>query len=222
MILNDLAVKYGTDKRENRHNYVAVYESLFEEFRQDAFNFLEIGVCRGASHKMWRDWFPNATIYGIDNRKYGVFGKLERLVIDQVDQGDRQQLIEYAKKGPWRAIIDDGSHKTLHQNLSFEILWDQVEPGGHYIVEDTHTSYSSYVLEKSEKNIWVNGGETLMQRMLRLTDEVCSTPYHQKAYHKYFVKNEREHLSKHQQEVEYVQFRLGLVIIKKRGGKNSR
>lgn len=219
MSLNDLAIKYNTDKQERKHNYVAVYEPLFEEFRQDTFNFLEIGIYRGASHRMWRDWFPNATIYGIDTRKYGEFHLQGRMVIDQVDQGDQQQLIKYAKKGPWRVIIDDGSHVVSHQKQSFNILWDRVEPGGYYIVEDTHTSYAAYTSDGMNK--WIDSDETLVQRMFRLTDEVCSTPYHQKAYRSYFVKNEKDHLTKYQQEVESIEFRLGLVIIKKRG-KNSR
>ncbi len=224
MSLDDMAKQYDTDKASHKHNYVAVYEPLFEEFRQDTFNFLEIGILKGSSHKMWRDWFPNAIIYGIDIRRCGedsAFRKLERIVVDQVDQGDEQQLTEYAKKGPWRVIIDDGSHIVSHQKLSFEILWDQVEPGGYYIVEDTHTSYPDYRHGKMETR-YLDSDETLVQRMLKLTDEVCSTTYWSKAYVHYFVKNERENLTKYQQEVESIEFRLGLVIIKKRGGENSR
>ena len=156
---------------------------------------------------MWRDWFPNATVYGVDISAKIVnrFRYEERMVVEKVDQSDRQQLIEYSKKGPWRIIIDDGSHVTSHQNKTFEILWDQVEPGGYYVVEDTHTSYASFTLDKSARthdavNIWMDSKETLMQRMLRLTDEVC----------------ERSVSSKYHREVEYVRFSLGLVIIKKR------
>jgi hypothetical protein len=215
--LNDLAVEYSTDKQKGHHNYVTVYEPLFEGFRQDTFNFLEIGILRGASHKMWRDWFPNATIYAIDITKYGedsAFRKLERMVVDTVDQGDRQQLIEYAKKGPWKVIIDDGSHIVSHQKLSFEILWDQVEPGGYYIIEDTHTSYRG-------GSHFMDSDETLVQRMLRLADEVCDTPYGGKTRRTYSVENVKN-MSKYQAEVESIEFRLSLIIVKKRGGENSR
>ncbi len=220
MSLNDLAVKYNTDKRKGRHDYVTVYEPLFEELklRQDTFHFLEIGVHKGASHRMWKDWFPNATIYGIDITHYGedsAFRQEDRIVVDQVDQSDREQLIEYAKKGPWRVIVDDGSHVVSHQKLSFEVLWDQVEPGGYYIVEDTHSSYDGHA------DRFIDSDETLVQRMLRLTDEVCGTDYGGRLHRTQSAKN-RPNLTKYQAEVESIEFRLGLVIIKKRGGENSR
>ncbi len=205
MRLKELAFKYGTDKRESKHNYVAVYEPLFEGFRGDTFNFLEIGIFRGASHKMWRDYFPNATIYGVDNAPDTItrFQGYERMVIDYLHTGHRDQLTEYAKKGPWRIIIDDGGHITSHQNQTFEILWSQVEPGGYYVVEDTQTSYASFVHQKSDRtftgyNTWIDSDETLMQRMFRLVDEVC------------------EPASNTYQDVESVTFHTGLAIIKKR------
>jgi hypothetical protein len=230
MSLNDLAELYGTDKQTNGHDYVTVYESLFGKFREDTFNFLEIGICRGKSHKMWRDYFPNATIYGIDCREYGedsAFRALDRIVVDQVDQGDRAQLTEYAKKGPWKIIIDDGSHIATHQKQTFEILWDQVEPGGHYVIEDTHTSYSTYKMKPTSrrpdgKNRWIDSDETLIDRMLKITDEVCSTPYNLQALRDYFVEGETDKLTEYQRTIESIEFRLGMVIIKKRGGENSR
>ena len=205
MSLNDLARKHKTDKREQDHNYVAVYEPLFEGYRQDTFNFLEIGVCRGASHKMWREWFPNATIYGVDNAPKTIkrFQGEERMDIEYLHQGHDDQLIEYAKKGPWRVIIDDGSHITSHQIRTFEILWGQVEPGGYYVVEDTHTSYESFTIGWSPRthddcNIWIDTDMTLMQWMYGLVDAVC------------------EPASREYPEVESVSFHPGLAVIKKR------
>lgn len=218
--LNELAVRYKTDKRAGDHNYVAVYEPLFEEFRHDTFNFLEIGIYKCASLRMWRDWFPSATIYGIDKEESIVKGwkDEERMVLDRVNQGDPSELIEYAKKGPWRIIIDDGSHYSRHQKLSFDILWDRVEPGGYYIIEDTFSSYAASLRRPYEylKNC---NNESLMQRMLRLTDEVCGTKYDLDAWDGYTIKTDNKLLSKHQKEIEYMKFHLSLLIIKKRGGE---
>lgn len=229
MSLNDLAVKYKTDKQIGGHGYVIVYESLFGGFREDTFNFLEIGICRGASHKMWREWFPNATIYGVDNNPKTIdrFKNEERMVIDYLHQGHTDQLIEYTKKGPWRIIIDDGSHMASHQKQTFETLWAQVEPGGYYVIEDTHTSYTTYALKKSARtpeggNKWIDSDETLMDLMLKITDEVCSTPYNAKAIRSYFVKGNTDALTPYQRTIESIEFRVGMVIIKKRGGVNSR
>ncbi len=200
--MNALALHHGTDKSSIGHNYVAIYEPLFTPFRYESINFLEIGIHYCHSLKMWRDWFPNATIHGVDIRQKWVntYKGEERMVLERVDQGDVQALTEYAKKGPWRVIVDDGSHMCSHQKQTFDVLWDQVEPGGFYVIEDTHTSY------------WQGDcDETLVQRMLRLVDEVAGTPYDSSGI------KEDEGLTKHQREVESIQFRVGLIIIKKRG-----
>ncbi len=206
--LDDLALQHGTDKASYGHNYVAIYDPLFTPFRDEAINFLEIGIRFCKSLKMWRDWFPNATIYGVDIRQKWVnkYQSEERMVLECVDQSDAQQLTEYAKKGPWKVIVDDGSHHSQDQILTFGILWDQVEPGGYYIIEDVHTSY--YHNQR---------GATFVNRMLRLTKEVSGAPYERGEYNNLLVRKNNEALTPHQRDVEYIQFRMGLIIIKKRG-----
>lgn len=217
--LDAVALTRGTDKASDGHNYTAIYDPLFTPFRQDTFNFLEIGIYHGDSIRMWRDWFPNATIYCIDIRKKWINMLIlskqgcERIVWDKVDQSDEQQLTEYAKKGPWRVVVDDGSHVSSHQKLTFDILWDQVEPGGYYIIEDTHTSY----FEEVWRTIFIDCDETLAQRMLRLADEVSGASYTRGEYNNLLIRKNNEALTSHQRDVEYIQFRMGLIIIKKRG-----
>lgn len=216
--LNDIATQHGTDKNSSRHNYVAIYNHLFTPFRQEPIKLLEIGIYHGNSIRMWRDWFSNATIYCIDIKQKWINQLIcskegtKRIVFDKVDQGDAQQLTEYAKKGPWRVIVDDGSHLSSHQKLTFDILWDQVEPGGYYIIEDTHTSY-----EIRFKTRFIDCDETLIQRMIRLADEISGAPYVKNEYNNLHVRKNNDALTKYQKEVEYIQFRMGLVIIKKRG-----
>ncbi len=66
-----------------------------------------------------------------------------RTQVDLVDQSDSNALIAYAKaNGPFDIIIDDGSHMSSHQILSFETLWPYISPGGFYVVEDVETSYT--------------------------------------------------------------------------------
>ncbi len=44
--------------------------------------------------------------------------------------------------GPFDIILDDGSHKTYHQLVSFTSLFlDALKDGGCYMVEDTRTNY---------------------------------------------------------------------------------
>jgi len=64
--LDLLALKYGTDKASDFHNYTEFYDKYFNLDRGNIKNVLEIGVFRGNSLRMWKDYFFNAIIYGID------------------------------------------------------------------------------------------------------------------------------------------------------------
>ena len=68
-----LAEIYDKHKAENkcsdkgtRHNYIESYEWLFAPFQNEHITLLEIGVKRGYSLQLWREYFTNATILGID------------------------------------------------------------------------------------------------------------------------------------------------------------
>lgn len=207
--LKDIAYEIGTDKKHTRHNFVAIYDELFKDIRHDPINLLEIGVYICRSHNMWVEWFERATIYGIDinDTRFYKYAR-KRLVLDNVDQSDKQALLDYAKeKGPWRIIIDDGSHHSSHQKLTFEALWDYVEPGGYYIIEDTHTSYWDH---------FIDCDQTLMERMLEVTNELSMAPHYKHYYSNVLRRRLNEDLTKYQNEIEYMTYRMGIIVIKKR------
>src|SRR5689334_12158069 len=67
-----LAKLHGTDKW-GTHQYALHYQSHFRSLQYRRLNILEIGVggadnpqAGGNSLRMWKDYFPNANIYGID------------------------------------------------------------------------------------------------------------------------------------------------------------
>ena len=62
-----LAIKYGTDRHPlSKHSYTPYYYNLLKDKRQSVKKVLEIGAAIYGGHKMWRDFFPNATIYGAE------------------------------------------------------------------------------------------------------------------------------------------------------------
>ena len=63
-LLSNLAVKYGTDKIVNF--FIPHYEKYFAPFRNQQFTLLELGVWNGGSMRMWEEYFPSATIIGVD------------------------------------------------------------------------------------------------------------------------------------------------------------
>ena len=71
-MLIDLIDNYLTDKNTS-HSYISTYERLFSSKKMFKNNILEIGIGEpkqnkenGGSIKLWFDYFPNSTIYGLD------------------------------------------------------------------------------------------------------------------------------------------------------------
>lgn len=89
---------------------------------------------------MWRDYFPNAQIVGVDVYAKDVSGS--RLSFEQGDQSDPEFLrVVIDEHGPFDIIIDDGSHRGEHILASFAVLWDAVLPDVFYVIEDLETAY---------------------------------------------------------------------------------
>ena len=55
----------GTDKNTT-HSYIEVYTDLLDKYRETG-NILEIGAAHGNSVRMWREYFTNGIVAGIDN-----------------------------------------------------------------------------------------------------------------------------------------------------------
>jgi hypothetical protein len=146
--LDDLAVQYGTDKSSKHHYYTRYYERYFSPFRDQPINFLEIGIKDNASLQMWRDYFPEATIHGIDNRPICLGYAEARVKIFIGLQQDKAFLRKVSEEalGGFDIIVDDASHHNKYTIASFEFLFDQVKPGGIYAIEDLHCSYEQHGL----------------------------------------------------------------------------
>lgn len=145
-LLNDIGVKFDADKSSRFHNYLDFYEKHLpgQDF---SGRLLEIGVMDGLSMKMWREYYPNAEIVGIDifdkqhlyNSNWGVPESVKLIPVN----GTVKPLV--SKLGKFDVIIDDGSHFMHDQQHSFEILYySQLNKGGVYIIEDLWTSYIDY------------------------------------------------------------------------------
>lgn len=137
MKLNELAIKYGTDKSSKEHNYTPIYEDLFKNRKDKVLKVLEIGIKNGASLKMWQDYFTNSIIYGIDIEKKIIEG--DRIFTKIADQSRKEDLINALNNlKDFDLIIDDGSHKKEHQLISLETLLPFLKEDGFYIIEDLY------------------------------------------------------------------------------------
>ena len=136
--LAQIGKKYPTSK--NKTGFIPIYEHFLDSLREKEINILEIGVDKGDSLRLWRDYFSKAKICGIDIVKKDF--SINNVEILCGDQSDYNFLSEIVKKyGKFDVIIDDGSHVSKHIISSFNYLFDYLNENGLYIIEDLQTSY---------------------------------------------------------------------------------
>ena len=140
--LDNLAIKYGTDKSSEFHGYTRVYDEFFSAMQYNNLSILEIGVAGGRSIRMWLEYFTNAKIYGVDmdypEEVKAVLGKESRFEMLQCKQHDTPKLCRLVAGKTFDYVIDDGSHMEKQILASFEVLWPLVKKG--YFIEDVHLS----------------------------------------------------------------------------------
>lgn len=153
---------YGTDKGTEgpslfygAHNYTSIYEAYMDVDRGKIVNILEIGIgvrgsrwktyiahgknkTGGASIKMWFDYFKKARVFAIDinSAKFLDNDRVVTFVADQGDIDDLKNVLEKVKDIEFDYIVDDGSHRPDHQQLTFSLFFPKLKPGGVYFIED--------------------------------------------------------------------------------------
>jgi O-methyltransferase len=114
---------------------LAGYEQYFESKKHETINVLVLSVLQGHSLKMWLDYFPHATLVGVDNRLQ--FSSSDpRVTLVEGDQEDAEFLHLVGQDyGLFDIIIDDGGHTMKGQQVSLQVLFPFVKPGGLYAVD---------------------------------------------------------------------------------------
>jgi 2-polyprenyl-3-methyl-5-hydroxy-6-metoxy-1,4-benzoquinol methylase len=144
MNLDQIGLKYNSDKTSNFHKYLEFYESSLEPMRYTNNNIMEIGILNGDSLKILREYFENSTIYAFDIHDKSYLAT-DNIKIFTGDQSDRSFLEKTFANEYFDLILDDGSHVMEHQQISIGCLFKKLKPGGIYIIEDLHTSLPDYI-----------------------------------------------------------------------------
>jgi len=159
--LTELANQYGSDKGTigpspdcDAHNYTDIYEAYLQSQRHSPINILEIGLgvlgdrwdarivqgrnAGGASLKMWYDYFPQAAIFGLDINScpYLDNDRIKTFVADQSNVSDLESFVKATNGIEFDFIIDDGSHRPDHQQISLGFFFKKLRSGGVYFIED--------------------------------------------------------------------------------------
>ena len=150
--LTEIIDLYGSDK--NLSNYTPKYEEVFEPIRNEKFSMLEIGIGTiipgvqssmvntsvpnykpGASLRSWQEYFKNAMIYGGDIQFDTQFeeDRIKTFLFDSTSKFECDVALEDMK---FKIIIDDGLHTAEAQISTFNNLYERLENGGYYVIED--------------------------------------------------------------------------------------
>lgn len=130
------------------HDYIKQwYSPEFTPRRDEHLTIVELGVFRGDGVRLFKDWFHNARIVGIDPLVDGIFKQ-------NVAQSTQEELlihkdIEFIFKDAYTTevvnmfedesidyLIDDGPHTIESQLWSIEHYFPKIKKGGTIIVED--------------------------------------------------------------------------------------
>jgi hypothetical protein len=206
--------QYSTDKHYEHDYFNLIYNDLFLPISKDVKKFIEIGSYTGQSLELWRDYFKNAIVYGLDINFSNVrLRDEERIVLQNVDQSNKEQLTKFSSEHEnVDVILDDGSHTMHDQQISLAILFKTLKSGGIFIIEDLHTSYEARMPEKS----WCGWGDANKTITLDMLNNFISTG---KIESDYMTSEEIEYLNNNIESVKIYQSRpdwsVTSVIIKK-------
>jgi hypothetical protein len=157
--LCSLMTKHGSDKA-SWHNYTTLYSRLFAKFNNQIINVFELGLgannlavpsnmgptgVPGASLRAWKEYFPNANIYGADIDHNILFGedRISTFFVDQTNPQSVQFLwnIPKLRDIKFDIIVDDGLHAFYANDTLLSNSFSKLNEGGIYIVEDIQKNF---------------------------------------------------------------------------------
>ena len=218
--LDDIAIDKGTDKSSLFHNYCVKYEKYLPFKRDQKIKILEIGVFNGSSINMWREYYPNCYVVGIDIDSSCIkYEKIEnKLFVEigsQIDDIFLNKVIE--KHGPFDLIIDDGSHMQSHMIFSFEKLFPELKKSGIYIVEDTCCSYwSEYEGGLNKSNTSIEYLKSLIEHVNFFGQKLKNYAWHLRREDYHLEQIKINNFCKFRTDIESINFLNSTILITKR------
>ena len=153
--LANIFMNNGSDK-SYIHNYQILYSYILNQLGiENQLNVLEIGLGTnnpslvstmgvngrpGASLYSWRDFLPNANIYGADIDKDILFNsdRIETCYIDQLQYGTFDELQNKFGNIQYDLIIDDGLHSIAANFNTLLFAIQNIKKNGWIVIEDIH------------------------------------------------------------------------------------
>lgn len=133
MTLDELAIKYESDKSSLGHDYMPFYENVLPENPE---SILEIGILKGASMRAWREYFPEAKLYGLDLFEENPMPDIDGVMWFKGSQANETILYDIRNNIKPQIIVEDASHNCIAHWVT---LYSLISCCDIYIIEDLHT-----------------------------------------------------------------------------------
>jgi SAM-dependent methyltransferase len=145
--LCNLGVKYSTDKSPyntdsslHKHAYTSIYNLLFSNMRYKDIKLGELGILDNHSMQCWREFFPNAKLYGFEWFDL----RIDKAINDNIDctyikmnVKDVASITEgLTAAGKFDILIEDSTHEFEDQIRFINEAYKHLKPGGILIIED--------------------------------------------------------------------------------------
>ncbi len=143
-----LGVKYPTDKSPyntegnlHKHAYTAIYNLLFSNIRYKDIKLGELGILDNNSMLSWREFFPNAKLYGFE----WFDERLDKAIDDNIDCTYIKMNVKDVNSiseglsisgSNFDILIEDSTHQFEDQIKFINEAYKHLNPGGILIIED--------------------------------------------------------------------------------------
>lgn len=136
------------------HDYInGYYDNEFSPKKNDQIKLLEIGVGYCHSIYLWKNFFTNAKIIGLEANMSYLNNPVKKDCIDWIDNTNSNTIIKLCdaysdecvnqfQNNEFDYIIDDGPHTLESQLIFIKKYISKVKVGGKLIIEDIDGDYN--------------------------------------------------------------------------------
>ena len=132
---------YNTDHNLHKHAYTSIYNLLFSNIRYKDIKLGELGILDNNSMLCWREFFPNAKLYGFEWFDF----RLDKAKNDNIDCtyikmniNDVESITEGLNiaGSKFDVLIEDSTHRFEDQIRFINEAYKHLNTGGMLIIED--------------------------------------------------------------------------------------